>query len=102
LTAVEVDQFNDAPAGTVVSTTPPAPTVVVVGTQVTVTVSKGPDLVTVPSVKGLGVETATTLLDSKGLVVNGVVGSPNNVVTATSPAAGARVKRGSTVRLYTS
>jgi beta-lactam-binding protein with PASTA domain len=102
LTAVEVDQFNDAPAGQVVSTTPPHATVVVVGTQVTVTVSKGPDLVTVPSVVGDGVLSATSLLDARGLNVNSVVGSPSNPVTMTSPSAGARVKRGSAVRLYTS
>jgi len=102
LTAVEVDQFNDAPAGQVVSTTPPNPTVVVVGTQVTVTVSKGPDLVTVPSVAGQGVLSATAFLDARGLNVDAVVGSPNKPVTATSPPAGARVRRGSAVRLYTS
>ena len=50
LGAVEVDQFNDAPAGQVVGTTPANPAVAVVGSPVTVTVSKGPDLVTVPNV----------------------------------------------------
>jgi serine/threonine-protein kinase len=102
LSAVEADQFNDAPAGQVVSTDPANPTVVIVGTQVTVTVSKGPDLVTVPSVVGQGVLSATSLLDARGLNVNAVVGSPSNPVTMTSPPAGARVKRGSAVRLYTS
>ena len=102
LGAVEVDQFNDAPAGQVVGTTPANPAVAVVGSPVTVTVSKGPDLVTVPNVVKLGVQTATASLESAGLSVVAVVGSPDRPVSLTSPAGGARVKRGSPVRLYTS
>jgi hypothetical protein len=36
------------------------------------------------------------------LSVVAVVGSPDRAVSMTTPAAGARVKRGSAVRLYTS
>jgi beta-lactam-binding protein with PASTA domain len=102
LSAVEDDQFNDVAAGQVVGTTPASAAVADVGSVVTVTVSKGPDLVTVPSVVNLGVQTATASLEARGLSVVAVVGSPDRPVTMTSPAAGARVKRGSTVRLYTS
>ena len=102
LGAVEDDQFNDAPAGQVVSTAPAGGTAAVVGSPVTVTVSKGPDLVTVPSVAQQGVQSATALMQSRGLSVVAVVGSPDRPVTLTTPAAGSRVKRGTGVRLYTS
>jgi serine/threonine-protein kinase len=102
LVAVESDQFNDAPAGQVVGTTPAAGAAAVVGSQVTVTVSKGPDLVTVPNVSRQGVQGATAALEAAGLTVNAVVGSPDRPVYVTDPPAGSRVKRGSPVKLYTS
>jgi serine/threonine-protein kinase len=102
LVAVEDDEFNDAPAGQVVGTTPAPGAAAVVGSQVTVTVSKGPDLVTVPNVGRQSVQAATAAVEGAGLTVNEVVGSPDRPVYVTDPPAGARVKRGSAVRLYTS
>jgi serine/threonine-protein kinase len=102
LVAVEDDQFNDAPAGQVVGTTPAPGAAAVVGSQVTVTVSKGPDLVTVPNVGRQSVQAATAAIEGAGLTVNEVVGSPDRPVHVTDPPAGSRVKRGSAVRLYTS
>jgi serine/threonine-protein kinase len=103
LTAVEDDQFNDTvPKGQVVATNPPVNTTVAVGTQVTVTVSKGIDLVTVPDVNQQSVAAATRALEQAGLSVSGVSGSPDRPVTSTSPPRGTMVKRGSPVKLFTS
>lgn len=71
------------------------------GTQVTVYISLGPDLVTVPSVAGKGVSGAEAVLNASGLKVGGVSGSPSGTVVGVSPAPGASVKRGSSVTLTT-
>jgi serine/threonine-protein kinase len=103
LTAVEDDQFNDTvPKGQVISSTPPANSTIAVGTQVTLTVSKGPDLVAVPDVFGSSVAVATRTLEAAGFAVSGVTGSPDRPVTSTTPARGTMVKRGSAVKLSTS
>ena len=103
LTAVEQDKFDDTvPKGQVISTNPPSGTSVVVGSQVTVVVSKGQDLVPVPDVRGQSVLAATQALEAKGFTVSGVIGSPDRPVYVTNPANGALVKRGSAVKLYTS
>jgi beta-lactam-binding protein with PASTA domain/tRNA A-37 threonylcarbamoyl transferase component Bud32 len=102
LTAVEVDQFSDAvPKGQVVGTKPGGGTSITVGSQVTVTVSKGVDLVPVSNVAGLSVEAATVKLQGDGFAVTGVTGLPTRPVTRTSPAVGTQVKRGSSVGLFT-
>jgi serine/threonine-protein kinase len=102
LTAAESDVFSTTvPKGQVISISPAAGTTVQVGTKVTATVSKGPDLVTVPDVRGLTVDAATNALGAAGFSVSGVNGTPANKVTHTSPAGGAQVLRGSSVALYT-
>jgi serine/threonine-protein kinase len=103
LTAVEDDEFNDAvPKGQVAQTNPPAGAAATVGSQVTVTVSKGPDLVTVPDVRGRTVDAATQILEQAGFRVSEVVGSPDHTVFVTNPMGGTQAKRGSAVALYTS
>jgi eukaryotic-like serine/threonine-protein kinase len=74
----------------------------VVGTKVTVIVSKGPDLVTVPDVSSQSVAAATKALEAAGVSVSGVVGSPDWPVYIANPPMGTMVKRGSAVKLYTS
>ena len=74
----------------------------VLGSQVTVIVSQGPDLVAVPDVRNLSVDAATKALEAKGFAVSGVIGSPDRPVFVTNPATGALIKRGSAVKLYTS
>jgi len=102
LKAVETDAFsNTVPKGQVISTSPAAGTTVPVGSTLTVTVSKGPDLVTVPDEKGKSVDAATSGLESAGFSVSGVTGSPSRLVTRTSPAGGSQVLRGSSVTLFT-
>jgi beta-lactam-binding protein with PASTA domain len=52
-------------------------------------------------VKGMSVDAATAALKAAGLTVGGVVGDPTLTVYVTNPQAGAKVKRGSAVKLYT-
>jgi eukaryotic-like serine/threonine-protein kinase len=103
LTAVEDDEFNDTvPKGQVAGTDPGANAQAPIGSQVKVTVSKGPDLVQVPPVRGLSVDAATAQIKAAGLTVGGVVGDPTATVYVSNPPSGSMVKRGSAVKLYTS
>jgi serine/threonine-protein kinase len=101
LSAVQVDEFNDTvPAGQVLGSDPAAGAQVPRGSTVSVRVSKGPDLVALPSMAGT-VEEASQRLAALGLQVN-VQGNyrPGGAVIASDPPAGTMVKRGSTVRLF--
>lgn len=103
LSAVESDQFSDTVAkGQVIGTTPAAGTQATVGSQVTVVISKGPDLVQVPNVSGQSVAAASQILAQDGFNVTGVTGNPNKPVSSTSPAAGTMAHRGSNVQIITS
>ncbi|MEC9053225.1 MAG: PASTA domain-containing protein, partial [Actinomycetota bacterium] len=72
------------------------------GETVTLVVSLGPDLVTVPSVRAQGVESARQELEALGFVVetreaSGYLGL--GYVFSQDPAAGERLPRGSTITL---
>jgi len=97
------DDFSDTvPPGAVMGTSPPAGTSVPRDGTVTVSVSKGPDLIPVPDVRGHSVDDATSMLSQAGLSVANVYGpSKRGVVFFTDPPAGQRVHRGSGVNLYT-
>ena len=102
LTATRVTAFDDrVPAGRVVGTKPAAGTPARPGASVTVTVSSGPDLVTVPNLAGRPPAAAQQALTSAGLRVSATYGPPAGQVFSTQPAAGAKVKRGTEVALYT-
>lgn len=102
LVAAQSTAFSDTvPKGQVISTAPAAGTSLRYGSTVTVTVSNGPDVVTVPSVVGDSIPYATQVLTNGGLVVVGVSGNPTAAAVATSPAAGAVVHRGSHVTITT-
>jgi beta-lactam-binding protein with PASTA domain/tRNA A-37 threonylcarbamoyl transferase component Bud32 len=103
LKAAENDVFsNSVPKGQVIGTNPPPGTAIPVGSTVTVTVSKGPDLVAVPDVSGKSVAAASNALQAAGFTPSGVTGNPLKAVTRTSPAGNAQVLRGSSVALFTS
>jgi beta-lactam-binding protein with PASTA domain/serine/threonine protein kinase len=103
LTGVENDQFSDTvPKGQVIGTQPPGGTSLTVGSQVTVLVSKGPDLVAIPSVQGDTVPQATQVLNAAGFAVTVNNASSNATVKGTNPQAGTMVPRGSNVTLITS
>jgi serine/threonine-protein kinase len=102
LTAFRAEVFSDTvPVGQVVSTSPGADAKAARDSRVTINVSKGPELIAVPDVRGKSVQQATATLEAAGFVVDGVQGNPNRPVTNTSPPPGTMVKRGSHVGLYT-
>lgn len=94
--------FNPGvPNDHVVGTVPGAGATVAKGSTVTVQVSQGPQLVTVPNVATESVAEATSVLQQEGLTVSGVSGPANGAVKSTNPAAGAQVPTGSSVKLTT-
>jgi beta-lactam-binding protein with PASTA domain/predicted Ser/Thr protein kinase len=77
------------------------------GSTVTLTVSRGPGTVAIPSVEGMGEQKATAKLIDTGLVVDRVVRQADETVSEgrvikTSPVAGTPVDRGSDVTLFVS
>ncbi|MGZ4709846.1 MAG: protein kinase domain-containing protein, partial [Acidimicrobiales bacterium] len=99
---VAVTQAADdtAPVGQVTAS-PSAGDSVPRGTAVPITVSSGPPMVTIPSVKGMSLADAAAALQSAGLTVSGTQGSPLGKVQGTNPAAGTVVRRGTTVVIIT-
>ncbi len=92
------DVFDDTvPVGVVISLSETPGTQVPRDTTITVTVSKGPDLVVVPDLKGMHLKEAEAALQAAGLVLGQSLGNPNQTVTASSPSAGEKVKRGTEV-----
>jgi len=102
LRASTLDVFSDTvPAGAVVAQSPSgraAP----LGSTVSLQVSKGPDVVAVPDVRGDRPGTAERKLREAGLVGVRVDGpfSTGSVVYNTDPGPGSRVRRGSRVRFF--
>ncbi|HEY2332867.1 MAG TPA: PASTA domain-containing protein [Acidimicrobiales bacterium] len=98
--AVGPASFSDAAVGTVVSSDPPAGRSVSRDSTVTISLSKGPDLVTVPDVKGMKAQAAINKLQDAGLQVTGQFGPPNGKVLITDPGAGSQVPRNTSVVIY--
>lgn len=88
------------PEGSVASQSP-ANATLTRGETVTITVSKGPEMVTVPQVKGLTEAQATQKLEAAGfsVKVDTFFGGVLDEVTATRPSGGESVKKGSTVTI---
>ena len=102
LVAVESDQFSNTVAkGQVIGTQPAGGTTVVVGSQVTVLISKGQDLVAVPNVQNQTVPQATQALNAVGFAVTVTNASSNATVKSTNPPAGTMALRGSNVTIVT-
>jgi beta-lactam-binding protein with PASTA domain len=96
---------SDKPAGVVVSQDPAAGEDVARNEQVFLSVSKGPSLVALPSLRGLTLENATQRLADVGLVARIIRVSssePEGTVIAQDPAGGQKVKSGSAVRINVS
>lgn len=94
-------QFSDTvPQGDVISQTP-ADGTGFRGDTVTLIVSKGPLLITVPDVTGQPTQKAQAALEALGLkvTVRRYFGGLFNTVRATDPGKGQKVRRGSTVTL---
>jgi len=93
-------QFNDTiAAGNVIALNPGAGAEVGRDSVVQVTVSKGPETVPLPDLKGQTVDQAKATLESLGLALGGTSGPPESPVLATSPPAGTPVKRGTAIYL---
>jgi serine/threonine-protein kinase len=94
------DVFSDTVgAGLIAELAPPAGTELPRGASVTVAVSKGPDVVTVPNVVGLDLTTAVANLTQAGLAQGTISGPIEGKVLATNPGPTAVVKRGTAVEI---
>jgi serine/threonine-protein kinase len=102
------DQFSDSvPSGSVISQDPKGGVNAAPGSTVTLTVSKGVEQVSVPSLRGVSLEVARTRLGSAGLEVGSVTpretdAQPANTVLEQDPGATAQVSKGSSVDLVVS
>lgn len=96
-------EFSDTvPKGRVISHTP-ASGVVYKGDEIGLVVSKGPELVSVPSVRYSSTDSAVEKLEALGFTVKKERASiylSGSVAWDTDPGAGERVRKGSTVILY--
>ncbi len=102
LRASRTEAFSETVApGKVIGTRPASGNEVARDSPVAVVVSKGPDVVVVPNVAGRAVPEAQAILAQAGSAVVNVYGPLNRPVFTTDPAAGATVKRGAGVSLYT-
>jgi len=94
--------FSDTVAKDEVLGQSPAPGTAVKGSMVSLTVSKGPDVVEVPDVRGDSPDTALRKLTAAGLVgkrVDAPFGT-GSVVYTTDPVHSKMIKRGSTVTIF--
>jgi serine/threonine-protein kinase len=96
------DVFSDTvDVGKVVGTSPGVGQEAPRGSTVTLNVSKGPELVSVPNgLVGMTVEAASQQLQALGLVPTVENYGPGKRVRATDPVAGTQVKKGSKVTLF--
>jgi serine/threonine-protein kinase len=94
------DDFSSTvDTGKVIGTDPPTNTSAPRGSAVTIVVSKGPELVTVPDVRGKTLEAAVAQLQGLGLVVDTTGYLPGRVVRLQDPASGSMIAKGSKVTL---
>jgi serine/threonine-protein kinase len=95
------EEFSDAAVGTVIAMNVPEG-VVTQGTNVSLVISKGPDLVEVPGVVGRSIADAIAALQGAGFAYSTEVDQElwdSKAVRSQSPAGGQLAKRGSTVTI---
>ncbi len=103
LEAARVDAFdNTVPTDLVISVSPPPGSELDRGAVVELTVSLGPQPITVPSVSGQGLSVAVDQLKDAGLCIGETDGPADTQVIATDPPAGSEVFVGTCVRIVTS
>jgi serine/threonine-protein kinase len=101
LKAKKVDEFSDdVEKGRVIRTDPGEGATAPRDSEVTVVVSKGPDIVKVPQVRGMTLEEAVAAIERAGLEVGNVHGPAKGDPFATRPEAGTEVRRGTRVDIY--
>jgi serine/threonine-protein kinase len=100
VSATEITSEYDA--GQVAQQTPAGDSQAAEGDTVTLTVSKGPEMVEVPSVVGASVDAATKLLEQSGFKVKedrGILGLFGDTVKSQSVDAGEQAPKGSTITI---
>ena len=101
LKAKKVEAFSDdVEKGRVIRTEPGEGQTAPRDSEVSVVVSKGPDVVEVPRVRGLSLKEAVAAIEAAGLDVGEVFGPADGEPFLTTPEAGAKVRRGTTVNIY--
>ncbi len=103
LAASPTEEYSDSvAAGTVISQSTQAGSTLHRGDSVSYVVSKGPELVEVPSIQGKQESDAIAVLEAAGLKVevSRILGGVFGTARSTDPAAGTQVRKGSTVTLY--
>jgi eukaryotic-like serine/threonine-protein kinase len=93
-----VNEPSSQPSGIIVSQSPAAGAPVAPGQTVTVHVSSGPPMVTIPDVRGEHFAQAQQQLEKLGFQVNGQQFGPGDTVISTSPSGSAQ--QGSTITVY--
>jgi beta-lactam-binding protein with PASTA domain len=104
---VTEESSDSVPAGSVISQNPAGGTLVPLGSAVSLAVSTGPRMVTVPDVSGMTQSAATSTIVAAELTVGGTADEaswqvPAGSVIRTTPGAGASVVHGSAVTLVLS
>ncbi len=103
LTITVAARQNSASAADNVIAQSPASGTLRSGSAISVTVSSGPAMVTVPNVKALPVARATTILQSQGFkvtVVHLIKSNELGLVSYARPALGGQAAKGATITLY--
>lgn len=98
----DTEYSDDIPEGRVISHTPKSG-VVYKGDEIGLVVSRGPELVTVPSVRYMSTDDAVEKLEDLGFKVKkerATIYLSGNVAWDTSPGSGTRARKGSTIVLY--
>lgn len=101
LEASRQDVFSESvPRGQVVALDPPSGATLERGSTVTVQVSKGPDRVAVPDLRGMTLDQAEAALQSAGLQLGQDCCASRGTVVGSDPGAGTRVRRGTAVNVF--
>lgn len=102
------EEYSERPAGEIIAQDPTSGTkVVMANTEITITISKGKDLVTVADLKGFNSSAIASYEQTSGLKIH-VAGEENSDTVSAgnvlrqSPAAGAKIEAGSVVTVYIS
>ncbi len=100
ITVLQEQHHGDVPRGAIISQTPAEGTLYR-GDRITVTVSLGPEMVTVPRVQGMSEADATQALRSAGFSVDvsRIAGGLFGTAHSTDPAGGRQAPKGSTITL---
>jgi eukaryotic-like serine/threonine-protein kinase len=91
---------SSQPSGIIVSQSPAPGSPITPGETVTVNVSSGPPMVSIPNVDGESFQQAQQQLEKLGFQVTGQQFGPGNTVFGTNPGSGGSVAQGSPITIY--